>query len=290
MNLSSPADVASLLKKHNFRPAKGLGQNFLTDRNIIEKIIDGANINAGDLVLEIGPGVGALTAAAAKRAGKVIGVEIDEKLLPILDETLGGFDNIKIIKGDILKESISDLISRNIGTGGGVKIIGNLPYYITSPVIMKILEEKTTAESLTVMVQKEVAGRIKAGSGSKAYGAITAAINYYCEVRHITDVPRDVFLPKPNVDSAVIRLDIRKIPPVALKDEKTFFMCIKAGFGQRRKTLLNALTGLYGMDKKSAEAALYNASIDPMRRAETLDIREFAALANRVYEEAGNKR
>ena len=280
MKLYSPAAVTALLLKHNFKISKGLGQNFLVDKNITEKILDGAGIGEGDLVIEIGPGIGALTAAAAARAEKVIGIEIDKGLLPILKETLCDYDNIEIINADILKANIKELAGRAEKPAGAVKIIGNLPYYITTPVIMKILEDKVPAESMTVMVQREVGDRIKSGPGTKKYGAITAAINYYCEVAHIADVSREVFIPKPNVDSAVLRLDIRKKPPVDLIDEKMFFLCIKASFGQRRKTLLNSLTGVSGLDKKQVHKALLRASVDPERRAETLGLFEFAAIAN----------
>jgi 16S rRNA (adenine1518-N6/adenine1519-N6)-dimethyltransferase len=280
MKLYSPSEAAALLKKHNFKISKNLGQNFLIDKNIIEKIVEGAGIGKDDLVIEIGPGIGALTEAAAARADKVIGIEIDRNLTPVLTEALSGYENIEIINGDILKVNIDELIKRTGKKAGEVKIIGNLPYYITTPVIMKILEDKAQAESLTVMVQREVADRIKAGPGTKKYGAITAAINYYCEVEHVIDVSREVFMPKPNVDSAVIRLRIRKTPPVDLIDEKAFFSCIKASFGQRRKTLLNSLAGFYGLDKQSVLTALTAASVAPQRRAETLSLEEFATLSN----------
>jgi len=277
MKLYSPAVIASLKEKHNFKISKSLGQNFLTDKNIIDKIVDGAQITEHDLVIEIGPGMGALTAAIAERARKVIAVEIDRNLIPILTDTLTSYENIEIIHGDILKQNLNEISEE---ASGRVKIVGNLPYYITTPVIMKILEEKTNAQSITVMMQKEVAERINAKPGTKAYGAITVAINYYCTVHHIADVHRSVFFPKPNVDSQVLRLDVRENSPVQLIDEKAFFACIKAGFGQRRKTLLNALTGLYGIDKVGALNVLQNAGIDPIRRSETLNIDEFATLAN----------
>jgi len=282
MKLYSPAVIAALKDKHNFKISKNLGQNFLTDQNIIDKIIDGAQIGEKDLVIEIGPGMGVLTAAAASRAARVIAIEIDQHLIPILSETLKEYNNIEIIHGDILKQNLNEIIKQ---TGmDHVKIIGNLPYYITTPVIMKILEEKTQAQSITIMMQKEVAQRLNASPGTKAYGAITVAINYYCTVHHIADVHRSVFFPKPNVDSQVLRLDIRKSTPVDLIDEKVFFACIKAGFGQRRKTLLNALTGVNGLGKERIHDALQKASLDPARRAETLDLNEFAMLANSICE------
>ena len=292
MKLYSPAVIAALREKHNFKISKSLGQNFLTDQNIIDKIIEGAQIEEGDIVLEIGPGMGVLTAATAERASKVIAIEIDKNLLPILADTLTGYKNVEIIHGDVLKLNLNDVISQSFksdtissGSGGNnvapkVKIIGNLPYYITTPIIMKILEEKTHAQSITIMMQKEVAERINAKPGTKVYGAITVAINYYCTVHHIVDVSRGVFIPQPNVDSQVLRLDIREAPPVFVESEKMFFACIKAGFGQRRKTLLNSLTGINGLEKQEVLEALQKAKIDPTRRAETLSLSEFATLSN----------
>jgi len=289
MKLYSPTVITALKEKHGFKISKSLGQNFLTDQNIIDKIVEGAEVCDEDLVIEIGPGMGVLTMALAEQAGKVIAVEIDRNLIPILSDTLKEYDNIEIIQGDILKQNLNDIIQQHLTASGkddfkteNVKIVGNLPYYITTPVIMKILEEKTKAKSLTVMMQKEVAERINAKAGTKAYGAITVAINYYCTVHHVSDVSRTVFYPKPNVDSQVLRLDIRETPPVSLIDDSVFFACIKAGFGQRRKTLLNSLTGINGLDKSAALEVLQNAGIDPMRRAETLNIEEFATLANCV--------
>ena len=279
MKLYSPATVAALKEKYNFKISKSLGQNFLTDQNVIEKILDGAQICEDDFVMEIGAGMGVLTAAAASRAAKITTIEIDKNLIPILTDTLKEYDNIEIIHGDVLKQNLNELCEQ---TPRKVKIIGNLPYYITTPIIMKILEEKTQAESITVMLQKEVAERINANPGTKAYGAITVAINYYCTVSHVADVHRSVFIPKPNVDSQVLRLDIRKEPSVFVACEEVFFSCIKAGFGQRRKTLLNALTGICDFDKSNVLKALENASINPMRRAETLSLDEFATLANSV--------
>lgn len=290
--LYAPNTIRQIKDKHGFKLSKSLGQNFLTDKNIIDKIISGSLIGENDLVIEIGPGVGVLTAEAAEEAAKVIAIEIDKNLIPILKETLKDFDNIEVINKDILKTNLNEIIELNKEINGnrtsGVKIIGNLPYYITTPIIMKILEDGVLADSITVMMQKEVADRIKAEPGSKIYGAISVAVQYYCTVAHVTNAPKEVFIPQPKVDSTVIRLDIRKEKPVRLTNEKVFFQVIKAGFGQRRKTLHNSLTGLYGMTKEDTFTVLTKVSIDPIRRAETLSIEEFAKIANEIDARRGN--
>lgn len=287
MNLYAPSAIKAIKDKHGFKLSKSLGQNFLTDKNIIDKIIEGSYIGPQDLVIEIGPGIGVLTHAAACEAGKVIAVELDRKLIPILADTLKEHDNIEIINKDILKTDLKEIMEQNKEINGqtrtGVKIIGNLPYYITTPIIMKILEDGVPADSITIMLQKEVAERIKAGPGSKTYGAISVAVQYYCQVAHVANVPREVFFPPPKVDSMVIRLDIRKEKAISLLDESTFFAVVKSGFGQRRKTLLNSLTGVCGLSKENVEKALRNVGVDPIRRAETLSMGEFAAVANEVY-------
>jgi 16S rRNA (adenine1518-N6/adenine1519-N6)-dimethyltransferase len=285
-NLYSPAAIGEIRKKYGFRLSKSLGQNFLTDKTIIDRIIEQSHIGKEDLVVEIGPGIGVLTAAAAETAGKVIAVEIDRRLIPVLEETLGEYHNIEIINADILKINLNELLEQNMEIHGqkrnGVKILGNLPYYITTPILMKLLEDGVAADSITVMLQKEVADRIKAPPGTKAYGALSAAVQYYCTVAQVASAPKEVFLPSPKVDSAVIRLDIRREKPVALNSEEAFFAVIKAGFGQRRKTLHNALTGLYGKTKDEIAEVMAAAGIDPARRAETLSLEEFAALANAI--------
>ncbi|MDD4200998.1 MAG: 16S rRNA (adenine(1518)-N(6)/adenine(1519)-N(6))-dimethyltransferase RsmA, partial [Eubacteriales bacterium] len=254
-------------------------------------------------------GIGVLTAEAAEIAAKVIAIEIDRKLIPILKETLSRYHNVEIINQDVLKTDLGAIIEKAkadiSGAGdhkkdpagrftGKVRIIGNLPYYITTPIIMKLLEEGVPADSITVMMQKEVADRIRSGPGTKAYGAISVAVQYYCEVEKVASVPKEVFVPRPKVDSAVLNL----IPfaynngggapghrPVELTDEKVFFSCVKAAFGQRRKTLLNSLSGAGGMDKNKVKEVLERAGIDPLRRAETLSIEEFGKLANEVANE-----
>ena len=285
MKLYAPSTIEAIKEKHRFQLSKSLGQNFITDKHVIERIVEGAGPSEKDLVIEIGPGIGVLTAEAAQQAAKVIAIEIDSKLIPILGETLAEYDNVEVINQDILKTDLNKIIDEQRQLGnftGDVKIIGNLPYYITTPIIMHILENSIHAESITVMMQKEVADRIKASPGNKTYGAISAAVQYYCEVEQVISVPKEVFVPRPKVDSAVLKLTIRKETPVDLIDEKAFFACIKAGFGQRRKTLLNSLTGTYGLSKDEIRAILEKAGIDPVRRAETLDMNDFADIANGV--------
>ncbi len=287
MKLYAPSTIQAIKERHNFQLSKSLGQNFITDKSVIERIVEGSDVGEDDLVIEIGPGIGVLTAEAAESAARVVAIEIDKKLIPILAETLAEYDNIRVVNQDILKTDINELIREEREAGnftGGVKIMGNLPYYITTPIIMGILENGVDADSITIMMQKEVADRIKASPGGKIYGAISVAVQYYCEVEQVASVPKEVFVPRPKVDSAVLKLSIRKERPVDLIDEKSFFACIKAGFGQRRKTLLNSLTGVNGLPKEDIKEILEAAGVDPARRAETLDINEFAAIANGVAE------
>lgn len=263
--------------------SKKLGQNFLTDYGVIEDIVFGAGICGEDHVIEIGPGIGVLTTALAEEAGLVTAVEIDKKLIPILEQTLVGTDNVEIVNEDILKTDIAGLIEAAKAKNPAlknVKIVGNLPYYITTPIIMKLLEAELPAESITVMMQKEVAERLTAEAGKKAYGAITVAVQYYCTAEIITQVPAECFVPKPKVDSTVLRLDIRDEKPVDLVNEEVFFEVIKAAFGQRRKTLLNCLTGYKEKSKEEVSELLTELGIDPVRRGETLTIEEYAAVAN----------
>lgn len=287
MKLYAPSTIQAIKEKHNFQLSKSLGQNFITDKSVIERIVEGSDVDENDLVIEIGPGIGVLTAEAAESAAKVVAIEIDKKLIPILAETLAEYDNIRVVNQDILKTDLNELIREEREAGsftGGVKIMGNLPYYITTPIIMGILENGVDADSITIMMQKEVADRIKSSPGGKIYGAISVAVQYYCEVEQVASVPKEVFVPRPKVDSAVLKLAIRKERPVDLIDEKSFFACIKAGFGQRRKTLLNSLTGVNGLAKDDIKEILEGAGVEPTRRAETLDINEFAAIANGVAE------
>ena len=291
MNLYSPRTIRQLKEKYGFRFAKGLGQNFLTDPSVLEAMVEGSGIGPQDLVIEIGPGIGVLTAAAAQAAGRVVAIEVDERLLPILDETLQEYDNIEVICADVLKTDLAQLIDRQLrehGLTGEVRIIGNLPYYITTPIIMKLLEEELPVSSITVMMQKEVADRIEAGPGSKAYGAISVAVQYYCRVSRVASVPKEVFLPSPKVDSAVLLLELRENKAVQVRDEARFFACVKAGFGQRRKTLCNALSGAGNLPKETVREVLAAAGIDENRRAETLSIEEFAKIADELTSREGS--
>ena len=285
MDLSSSKTIRDIKERYEFQLSKSLGQNFITDKSVIRDIVEGAGIEPEDLVIEIGPGIGVLTAEAAGAAAKVVAVEIDSKLMPILNETLSGFSNIEIINRDILKTDIDQIIAgereKNTFTGK-VRIIGNLPYYITTPIIMKILEEANNVESVTIMMQKEVADRIRSDPGSKIYGALSVAVQYYCEVTRVASVPKEVFIPRPKVDSEVLNLTLLKRKRIQVSDEKIFFECIRASFAQRRKTILNSLSGAGGIDKKQVRTILQTAGIDPVRRAETLTIEEFGRLADEV--------
>lgn len=282
MKLYQKTTVKEIQEKYGFNFSRNLGQNFLIDKNIIDKIIAGTEIGPQDTMLEIGPGMGVITAEAAAQAKKVIAVEVDKSLLPILAETLAGCDNVRIINEDILKLDIDKIIAEETAGGGEAKVIGNLPYYITTPIIMKLLEE-TTVKSITIMMQKEVADRIKAAPGSKIYGAISVAVQYYCQVEKIADVPKTVFIPQPQVDSVVLRLVRRGEPAVEVLDKGIFFACVKAGFGQRRKTLLNSLQTVRGTSKAMIEESLAAAGVEAGRRAETLSLEEFGKISNEVY-------
>ena len=280
MKLYENSSIKNIKEVHGFRFSKSLGQNFLTDKNIVDKIVDGAGIGPEDTVIEIGPGMGVITWEAASRARKVIAIELDSSLIPILGETLARFDNVQIINQDVLKTDINELTDGE--EAGHVKIIGNLPYYITTPIIMKLLEDKVKAESLTIMTQKEVADRIGAGPGTKSYGALSIAVQFYCQVEKVTDVSRNSFIPAPNVDSTVLKLKSRQQPAAAVRNEPLFFKCVRAGFGQRRKTLSNSMQTLQGVSKDLIRDSLDAAGIDPARRAETLSIEEFAKFSDEV--------
>ncbi len=274
--------------KYGVRPSKSLGQNFIRDMSVIERIVDGAGIEPDDMVIEIGPGLGVLTSALASRAAFVTAVEIDGRLIPVLEETLKDYGNVRVINRDILKTDIGQLVEESRSEGlfsGKVHIVGNLPYYITTPIIMKLLEDNVPADSITVMMQKEVADRIRSAPGSRTYGAISAAVQYYCRVSKITDVPKEAFVPRPKVESTVLRLEPLKDERPQVKDENMYLRCVKAGFAQRRKTLLNSLSSAGGIDKETVKMRLEAAGIDPGRRAETLTVEEFARMADSFSDE-----
>ncbi|MFZ5353827.1 MAG: 16S rRNA (adenine(1518)-N(6)/adenine(1519)-N(6))-dimethyltransferase RsmA [Bacillota bacterium] len=271
-----------LLKQYNFKLSKSLGQNFLIDEEVLEKIITGSEVTKDDCVLEIGPGMGALTQKLCEAAGSVLAVELDKRLIPILSATFSGHENFRLINDDILKINLKETLKENFGEKPA-KVVANLPYYITTPIIMKLLEERLNLKSITIMVQKEVGDRLKASPGGKDYGALSVAVQYYCRPMQITLVPPDSFIPQPEVESTVIRLDILEEPPVEVEDERLFFKAVKAAFGQRRKTLLNALSsGDLGIDKDKSRQMLEELGIDERRRGETLSLQEFANIANKL--------
>lgn len=279
-SLSSPRIVKEIVEKYNFKFSKGLGQNFLIDDNVLDKIVEGAEITENDVVIEVGPGIGTLTQKIADIAKQVIAIEIDDTLIPILEETLSDYDNIKVIHADVLKVDLKKLIAEEFGEQKP-KVVANLPYYVTTPIIMRFLEEQIPVSDIVVMIQKEVADRMVSKPNCKAYGSLSVAVQYYCEPSVVAKVPRTVFIPQPNVESTVIRLKVLDNPSVEVIDHAIFLKTVRSGFGKRRKTLLNALSsGTLGLDKETITAALKEAVIDPIRRAETLDINEFAHLAN----------
>lgn len=277
--LSSHKATMEIVKKHDFKFTKSLGQNFLIDDNIIDKIVDGSLAGQGDKVIEVGPGIGTLTRELASRSEKVMVVEIDKKLIPILGDTLSDFDNVTIVNEDIMKADIKDLIDKNLD-GGPVKLVANLPYYITTPIIMRFLEEDINVTDIVVMVQKEVAERMNANPGKKDFGALSVAVQFYCDTEIVAKVPRHLFVPQPNVDSIVIALRVRPERKYKVEDEDLFFKIVKASFGQRRKTLLNSLTSMGILDKTDISAVLSVAGIDEKRRGETLSLEEFARLSD----------
>lgn len=281
VNISNKSLTQRILKKHNFTFKKSLGQNFLIEPNILEKIVEKAEIDETTGVIEIGPGIGSLTQKLAEHARKVVGIEIDQRLIPILHETLAEYENIKIIHADALKVSLKDIIANEFKDFSKIKVVANLPYYVTSPIVIKLLEEKLQLDSITVMIQKEVAERISAKPGKKAYGSLTLLVEYFAEANIVLHVPNTVFIPRPNVDSAILQLKVREKSPVIVSDEDFMFKVIKASFAQRRKTLYNNLVNnLVGKEKKEElEEELRSITIDSKRRAETLTLEEFAKIS-----------
>ena len=279
--LGNPQNTIEVLQKYQFTFQKKFGQNFLIDTHVLDKVIRAAEITKDDMVLEIGPGIGTMTQYLSCAAGKVTAVEIDKTLIPILEDTLEGFDNVTVLNEDILKVDIARLMEEQNG-GRPIKVVANLPYYITTPIIMGLFEQQVPVKSITVMVQKEVADRMQTGPGSKDYGALSLAVQYYAKPYIVANVPPNCFIPRPKVGSAVIRLERYEKPPVQVEDEKLMFRLIRASFNQRRKTLANGLKNspelFYG--KEEIEQAIQELGRGATIRGEALSLEEFAALSN----------
>ena len=283
--LGNPQETIAVLNKYQFTFQKKFGQNFLIDTHVLEKIISAAGITEEDFVLEIGPGIGTMTQYLASAAREVCAVEIDKSLIPILEDTLKDYDNVTVINQDILKVDIAEL-AREKNQGKPIKVVANLPYYITTPIIMGLFESHVPVESITVMVQKEVADRMQVGPGTKDYGALSLAVQYYAEPYIVANVPPNCFMPRPKVGSAVISLTRHKEPPVRVKDEKLLFAIIRASFNQRRKTLANGLKNYEGLPftKEEIEEAISQCGFSPSVRGEALSLKEFAMLADALWE------
>lgn len=282
--LGNAAKTKEIIQKYQFTFQKKFGQNFLIDGNILGKIVEAAQITETDCVLEIGPGIGTMTQYLAERAKSVVVVEIDKNLIPILQETLSVYQNVKIINEDILKTDI-DRIVREENDGKPIKVVANLPYYITTPIVMSLFENHVALQSITIMVQKEVADRMQAVPGTKDYGALSLAVRYYAKPEIIMKVPASCFMPRPNVDSAVIRLIRYDNPPVEVRDEAWLFAIIRASFNQRRKTLVNGLSnaGNLGIGKEKIAEAVERMGLQPPVRGETLSLEQFAELSNYLF-------
>lgn len=280
--IATPSRTKEILNKYKFTFKKSLGQNFLVDVNILQNIVKHAGIDKDAGAIEIGPGIGALTEQLAIHADKVVAFEIDQRLLPILKDTLGDYSNINLIHQDILEANVKEVIKENFAPDQKVHVVANLPYYITTPILMKLIQDKLPVSSITVMIQKEVAERMAAEPNTKSYGSLTIALQYYTEAEVVMVVPKTVFMPQPNVDSAILKLNLREKPPVHVQDEDFFFDIIKASFAQRRKTLQNNLKSFFKdkYDKDMITDILLQSGIDAKRRGESLSIKEFAHLAN----------
>ena len=283
--LGIPQNTIAVLQKYHFTAQKKYGQNFLVDPHVLEKIVDAADITKEDCVVEIGPGIGTMTQYLAERAKKVVAVEIDKNLIPILEETLADYKNVKLINADILKIDINRLVDEENG-GMPVKVVANLPYYITTPIIMGLLESHVPLHSIVIMVQKEVADRMQVGPGTKDYGALSLAVQYYAKPQIMAIVPPNCFIPRPNVESAVIRLTCHLTPPVQVQSEKLLFALIRASFNQRRKTLANSLANAAGLSfsREQVTDALTQMGISSTIRGEALTLEQFANLTNRLVE------
>lgn len=283
--LSNFKNTQEIIRKHNFSIQKKYGQNFLIDEHVLNKIIAAAELSKDDYVIEIGPGIGTMTERMAPECRHVTAIEIDKELIPILSETLSGFDNVDIINEDVLKVDLNKLIAER-NDNKPVKIVANLPYYITTPIIMSLLENKIPIDTITVMVQKEVADRMMVGPGTKDYGALSLAVQYYAKPYIVANVPMNCFIPRPNVASAVIRLTCHKEPPVTVKDEKLMFNLIRASFNQRRKTLINGISNFSGLSftKEQVAMALNSIGLSENIRGEALDLEKFAKLSDALLE------
>lgn len=281
--LGNPQETIAVLQKHDFHFQKKFGQNFLIDTHVLDKIIAAAEITKDDFVLEIGPGIGTMTQYLCENAKRVLAVEIDNNLIPVLKETLKDYDNVEILHGDILKQDIKAIAEKYNG-GKPIKVVANLPYYITTPIIMGLFESHVPLSNITVMVQKEVAERMQAAPGSKTYGALSLAVQYYATPYIAANVPPNCFMPRPNVGSAVIRLTCLSEPPVSVADEALMFRLIRASFNQRRKTLVNGLHNSPELDfsKEEITEALNDIGKSPSVRGETFSLQDFAALTNRL--------
>ena len=286
-DLGIPKNTIEIIQKYNFAFQKKFGQNFLIDTHVLEKIISAAGVTKDDMVLEIGPGIGTMTQYLAEHAKRVVAVEIDSNLIPILQETLADYDNITVINDDILKVDINALAQEYNG-GRPIKVVANLPYYITTPIIMGLFESNVPIDNITVMVQKEVADRMQVGPGSKDYGALSLAVQYYAEPYIVANVPPNCFIPRPGVGSAVIRLTRHQEPPVDVKDAKLMFRLIRASFNQRRKTLLNGLANSpeLSFSKEQITSAIEKMGLPASVRGETLTLEQFAHLSNLLGGEA----
>ena len=281
--LGIPQNTIAVLQKYHFNFQKKFGQNFLIDTTVLDRIISSAEITKEDCVLEIGPGIGTMTQYLAERAGSVVAVEIDKALIPILEETLQDYDNVTVINDDILKVDINRLVEEKNG-GRPIKVVANLPYYITTPIIMGLFESRVPLKSITIMVQKEVADRMQVGPGTKDYGALSLAVQYYAKPEIVANVPPNCFMPRPKVGSAVIRLTRHANPPVTVKDEALMFRLIRASFNQRRKTLANGLNNSpeLSFTKEEISAAIEALGLPAAIRGEALTLEQFAALADEL--------
>ena len=284
-SLGNPKNTIEILQRYHFNFQKKFGQNFLINANVLEEIIDAADIKKDDFVLEIGPGIGTMTQYLCEAAREVVAVEIDSNLIPILEDTLSAYDNVEVLIQDILKVDIVKLAKERNG-GAPIKVVANLPYYITTPIIMALFESRVPIDSITIMVQKEVADRMQQGPGCKEYGALSLAVQYYAKPEIVVNVPPSCFMPQPKVGSAVIRLTRHEKPPVEVKSEKLLFQVIRASFNQRRKTLANGLNnyGAFSLGKEEIQACIEELGVPTNIRGEALSLEQFARLSNIIYD------